>query len=290
MWLMFGAILSASLLGSMHCVGMCGAFLAMATIPEPGRASAPSGARLQAAYHGGRLVTYVTLGSLAGLLGQTLDLGGQFVGVPRVAAILAGAVMVLFAGSNLLRLWGVSLPRVRLPGAWLRLVTLGHERAMDLAPTGRAIAIGLLTTLLPCGWLYAFVAFAAGTASAGTGALAMVAFWLGTLPVMVSLGIGLTRFGGPLRRHMPVATSLLLLVVGLAAVGGRLSIDLPVVVATAGTPASLTPICHDPRDLALMAEDTAPEVAPSAMSESSSEPAPAPDADPDSEQVMESKP
>lgn len=265
MWLMFGAILSASLLGSMHCVGMCGAFLAMATIPDPTGAAAPSASRLQIAYHGGRLVTYVTLGSLAGLLGQTLDLGGEFVGVPRVAAMLAGGVMVLFAGTSLLRLSGVSLPRPKLPKASLALVTRGHERAMDLAPTGRAIAIGLLTTLLPCGWLYAFLAFAAGTASAGTGALAMLAFWLGTLPVMVSLGVGLTRFGGPLRRHMPVATSLLLLLVGLAAVGGRLTLDIPQPPRLAGTPAALTPICHDPRDVGLLPSavlSPSPEVMP----------------------------
>ncbi len=269
MWLMFGAILSASLLGSMHCVGMCGAFLAMATVPDPasnpGSSAAPSATRLQVAYHGGRLVTYVTLGSLAGLLGQTLDLGGDFVGVPRIAAVLAGTVMVLFAGSSLLRIWGVSLPRPHLPRRWLALVTRGHERAMDLAPTGRAIAIGLLTTLLPCGWLYAFLAFAAGTASAGSGALAMLAFWAGTLPVMVSFGIGLTRFSGPLRRHMPFATSLLLLLVGLAAVGGRLTLDIPQPPRLTGTPAALTPICHDPRDDGLLpsaSPATGPEVIP----------------------------
>lgn len=65
------------------------------------------------------------------------------------------------------------------------------RRLMDRPPVVRAAATGLFTTLLPCGWLYAFVVTAAGTGS-GTplhGAALMAVFWLGTLPMMLTVGV-----------------------------------------------------------------------------------------------------
>jgi sulfite exporter TauE/SafE len=75
---------------------------------------------------------------------------------------------------------------------------------------------------LPCGFLYAFVAVAAGTGSAAGGLLVMAAFWTGTLPVMAGLGLIAQRALGPLRRRLPVITASILVVVGLLAVSGVL--------------------------------------------------------------------
>ena len=93
-----------------------------------------------------------------------------------------------------------------------------------MPPIARATIIGLLTTLLPCGWLYAFVITAAGTAHPALGALTMAAFWLGTLPVMISLGIGVQRLSGALRSRLPLLTSLLIVAVGLYTIAGRLTL------------------------------------------------------------------
>jgi sulfite exporter TauE/SafE len=90
----------------------------------------------------------------------------------------------------------------------------------------RAGALGLASGLLPCGWLYAFVMTAAGTAHAVHGALAMTAFWLGTLPLLVGLGVGVQRLAGPLRAHLPKLTAVALVLVGVLAMTRHASAPL----------------------------------------------------------------
>ncbi len=230
---LIAAVFIASLLGSMHCAGMCGAFLAFAV---SGGDSA-SKAALNAAYNGGRLLTYTILGAIAGGVGAAVDLGASAVGLQRAAAALAGAMMVGFGLVAVLRVAGVRIPRAPLPGVLRAAVTGGHRRVMDWNPLARAAAIGLLTTLLPCGWLYAFAITAAGTASPVRGAATMAAFWVGTLPMMLSLGVGVQALTGPLRRRLPLVTSLLLVGVGLSTLFGRLT--LPAMGAASSAPMSL---------------------------------------------------
>lgn len=221
---LFAAVLLSSLLGSTHCAGMCGAFLAFAVGTPEGGARPSSKIALNSAYNCGRLLTYITLGAIAGGLGAALDLGGSLVGVQRIAACLAGAVMVAFGGIAVLRHFGVRIARVPLPSALVRLAKAGHERAFELPPLARAGAVGLLTTLLPCGWLYAFVVIAAGTASPLSGLMVMAAFWLGTLPMMATLGFGVQALAGPLRAKLPLITSLVLVGAGVWTLLGRMAL------------------------------------------------------------------
>lgn len=215
------AVLSASLLGSMHCAGMCGAFLAVAIGPGE-RPASP--VMLQSAYHGGRLVTYTLLGAVAGGIGSAVDLAGEAAGLARSAAIMAGAMMIWFGTVTLLRTLGFRVPHMPLPSWLQRFVARGHRKVISWPPLGRALSIGLLTTLLPCGWLYAFAVTAAGTGDPGLGALTMATFWIGTLPVLVTLGVGITRATGFLGRRAPLLTSIGLIGVGVFTVANRLTI------------------------------------------------------------------
>lgn len=213
------AVLVASVLGSLHCAGMCGPFLlfAVGTDDDTPR----RGLSVHAAYHLGRLCTYITLGIIAGAVGRALDLGGTAVGLGRVAAVLSGALMIGFGVVATMRVLGAGVPRLGAPKVMQRLVRQGNRLAFTLEPTQRALVVGLLTTLLPCGWLYAFAVMAAGTADPLLGGLTMAVFWLGTLPVMISLGVGLRALTGPLRKHVPLVTSVMVVVVGVATVLGR---------------------------------------------------------------------
>jgi sulfite exporter TauE/SafE len=92
----------------------------------------------------------------------------------------------------------------------------------DRPPTVRAAATGLLTTLLPCGWLYAFVATAGGTGSALGGVIVMAAFWAGTVPMLLGVGFGVQRVFGPLRTRLPVVSAVLVVAFGLLAISGRM--------------------------------------------------------------------
>ncbi len=214
------AVFIASLLGSMHCAGMCGAFVAFAVTGDGERRTSRSA--LNAAYNAGRLITYTMLGGIAGALGAAMDLGGSMIGVQRSAAIAAGAMMIGFGVVSLLRARGVKIARLPLPGVLRNVVAAGHRWAFDLPPLLRALLVGILTVLLPCGWLYAFVITAAGTGSLLLGAVTMSVFWLGTLPMMMTIGYGVQAISGALRAHLPLATSLLVVLVGLWTVIGRL--------------------------------------------------------------------
>jgi len=218
------AVLIASLTGSLHCVGMCGAFVAFA-VGTDDRPGVRSKALLSAAYNGGRLITYTVLGAVGGALGAALDLGGGYIGLQRTAAIAAGTVMIVFGIVTLLRIKGVKLPKAPVPTFLHRLVGAGQGLAMGMKPVPRALTIGLLTTLLPCGWLYAFAITAAGTASPVTGALTMATFWLGTLPVLVALGAGIQSLTGAFGRRMPAVTAIAIVLIGLYTVMHRLELS-----------------------------------------------------------------
>ncbi len=215
------SVFLASVLGSLHCAGMCGAFVAFAVTPTSDGVRAPARATLHAAYHGGRLVTYTMLGALAGLLGSAVDLGGSVVGVQRIAGALAAATVATFGVFWMLRALGVKIGRVRPPMVMQRLLGAGHRRAMNLPPITRAAVIGLLTTLLPCGWLYAFVATAAGTADPIVAAVVMAAFWAGTLPMLIAVGASARAIAGPIGRATPILMPALVTVVALGTIVWR---------------------------------------------------------------------
>ncbi len=209
---LYGTVLVASLVGSLHCAGMCGVFVAMAV----GAGDRVSRARLQALYHGGRLVGYTTLGVIAGSVGRAVDIGASEIGLHHAAAIAAAASVLLVAAAHAAAELGVRLPRAPAPPFARRLFAGGARAAQRFSPSGRALTIGLLTALLPCGWLYAFALIAAGAASPVSGGLVMAAFWVGTVPVLALIGAG----AGTLRKRMGVrARVAVTLLVGVLGAG-----------------------------------------------------------------------
>jgi len=209
----------ASLLGSLHCVGMCGGFVAFYS-----GADGSGGVRRllsHAAYSGGRLVAYAILGLAAGAVGAALDVAGSLAGIQRVAAVAAGVVMIVWGVLALLQVRGVRVFRHgsgSVIAGWLRR---GISLVGDRPPVVRAAAVGLLSGVLPCGWLWAFVVTAAGTGSTVGGAAVMAAFWAGTVPALLALGLGAQLVAVPLRRHIPAVTALILVALGLYAIVGR---------------------------------------------------------------------
>ena len=217
------AVLSASLLGSLHCVGMCGGFVALYSTPETG------GWRSQSAYHLGRLISYATLGALAGFAGSHLDLAGEtLLGMQRVAAVAMG-VLLIFMGVKALGLIpspsqgapvvGIEDPKRPSLIARLRRRVSGLYRSKGPGP---ALAVVLLSTVLPCGWLWGFVAVAAATGSAWLGAVWMAAFWIGTVPALGSLGFATKLMGSALRPYAPRLTAAVMIGFGVLALAGKM--------------------------------------------------------------------
>jgi sulfite exporter TauE/SafE len=210
-------IVAVSLAGSLHCAGMCGAFVVFA-VGGQDRENAKAGGqwRAQAAYHGGRLLTYALLGALAGGVGSVVDLAAKEAKLQHAAAWLAGGVMVAVGLMALAKHWsGLRAAAWKPPAGLTRLLTAGHRAAAGLTPVRRALAIGLLTTLLPCGWLWTFALAAAGTGSPWKGAAVMAAFWTGTVPVLAVLGAGVKKAMGLFGPRLHLAGAVAVIALGL---------------------------------------------------------------------------
>ncbi len=221
MWYLLLAIVSASLLGSLHCVGMCGPLAILASgagSGTPRRTVALS----TVLYHLGRLNTYLLAGGLVGYVGSLVDIGGEMIGWQVTAARVAGAAMVAVGLGKLWARWYVpaatgELKPSRVAGVLVRLRPLLAKRS----PAVRAYGIGFLTTFLPCGWLYLFALVAAATGNAAMGALVMFAFWIGTLPALTSLIAGAGWLSQRSAGFVPVTTAVLLVLTGCFTVTGR---------------------------------------------------------------------
>ena len=194
----------ASVVGSVHCIAMCGPLVAL----HSGARTVP----LALVHSVGRLTTYVVLGVGAGVVGNALDLAGDMSAVQSIAMLIGGIAILA---------WGlVALAVARgwrrdSGGMDTRAFARGLMRIRTRRPGLRVWLMGVITGLLPCGWLWAFVVLAGGTGHWWSGAIVMVAFWLGTVPAMV----GVLAFAGPvldrIRTRLPTITALVLISLGI---------------------------------------------------------------------------
>jgi uncharacterized protein len=249
MWEMAATVFVASLAGSVHCVGMCGPFVALTTI---GRAKVRRPIGPTAAYNLGRGIAYAGVGALAGTIGLGIDAGGHLAGMQRAAATLAGVTMIVIGAVWLLDLLGGSRSFARTRSTVTEAIAArlrsGFASSRRLGPIPRAAMLGVLTSLMPCGWLYAFALTAAGTGSPLGGAALMVAFWAGNVPILMAFGAGVHRLSPLVRRRLPIVMAGLVLAVGVFTVAFRSTIVVEPSSATpteASTPEiPSTPPCH----------------------------------------------
>jgi uncharacterized protein len=255
------AVLAASLLGSVHCVAMCGGFATVAGGAATGRRATWRGT---AAYQGGRLLGYLGLGAAAGLFGAGLDVaGGALLGLQRAAALLTGGTLVVLAIASLWPRRGLGRGLGRDPGAAAadreRLVALGAapRRVPRLrrwlvghlrggGPWG-AGAVGLGSALLPCGWLWGYVLVAAATGAVLPAAAVMLVFWAGGLPALLSVGAAAAWLRPRLGRHAPRLVAAIMLALGVLALAGKLGPTPVATDRTTDSPAAPAPApCHGP--------------------------------------------
>lgn len=240
------AVLVASLLGSVHCVAMCGGFATVAA----GAAGRRAGWRPVAAYQGGRLLGYLGLGATAGLLGAGLDAaGGALLGLQRGAAWLTGVALVVMAIAALWPRRGLERGGSRAAGErlvalgagpsrspWHRRWLVGHLRRGGLLG---AAAVGLGSALLPCGWLWGYVLVAAATGAVLPAAAVMLAFWAGGVPALSSVGVATAWLRAHLGPHAPRLVAAIMLLLGVLALAGKLG-PMPTVAEASAEPSSLT--------------------------------------------------
>lgn len=205
------ALLVMGLLGSTHCIGMCGGITtALGLAVRSERRS--QRLALTLLYNLGRIVSYAVAGLLVALIGS---LGKEHLALGPVLRALAALFMVILglyiAG------WWRGLVRLEHLGqhVWKYLQPIG-QRLLPVTTPGRALTLGAVWGWLPCGLVYSALILAMTRESPAQGALGMVAFGLGTLPVMALMGFA---SGGLLRvlqsRGVRTAAGIMLIVFGL---------------------------------------------------------------------------
>jgi uncharacterized protein len=177
------------LLGSTHCIVMCGGVVAMtcSALPLARRGSLLAQLPYVLAYNTGRITSYAAAGALAGAVGAGFGSFGAvsqtLLGLRFAAGLLMIAVGFYLAG------WGGALrwaERVGEP-VWRRIAPLAR-RLVPVQTPGRALALGLVWGWMPCGLVYAALAASVTSGSVVGGAATMAAFGLGTLPTLVAMG------------------------------------------------------------------------------------------------------
>ncbi|MBQ8506843.1 MAG: sulfite exporter TauE/SafE family protein [Clostridia bacterium] len=216
----YGMLFVVGLFTSVHCIAMCGGINLSQSLPggrQQGNAFLPS-----LLYNAGRVVSYTVVGFLLGLVGMLVG-GNSSGGVPvllqGILKLLAGALMVVM-GVNMLGIfpWLRKL-NPRMPGFIARRIGAGKAAAR------RPFIIGLLNGLMPCGPLQSMQILALASGNPLTGALSMLLFSLGTVPLMLGLGALVSALGKRFARAVMNTGAVLVAVLGLSmlAQGGSLS-------------------------------------------------------------------
>ncbi|MEO5331508.1 MAG: sulfite exporter TauE/SafE family protein [Magnetococcus sp. YQC-5] len=211
LWLIF----LAALLGSGHCIGMCGGVAASCSL---GLAPSVGGSwwrsdrvTLPLLYSVGRVGGYVVLGALTGWIGSMVLFYARPLHLNGVPHLVVGIFMLL-VGLRTMGLFSSPEGSV-IPAGWLS----GWSRFFTPAnPSQRALGMGVMTALLPCHlhWAFQAKALAAGSVMGGMGIL--FAFGLGTLPALWSFALLSSWLDCRARRRIVQITGLLIVWLGVS--------------------------------------------------------------------------
>jgi len=199
----------AGLLGSGHCVGMCGG-LVSAFFLKMGRHS--KNPVTYAAYHGARVSVYVAAGAAAGAVGLLISAGS--LGAAQGVLMIVAGVIVILLGLDIL---GIG-PLKRLGISVLPTGLLNHAlRTADRrGPLAGAWIGGTINGFMPCSLTLAVAVQATTAGGPLPGAALMLVFGLGTLPSMLTLSLVIGRLGCKARGRLMQAAALCVIALGVA--------------------------------------------------------------------------
>ena len=198
------------LLGGGHCIGMCGGLMGALTLAIPPEQRARR-LRLLLAYNLGRIISYTTAGLLIGLAGWTVANSPAALAMRVVAGLLLVCMGLYLAG------WWSGLTRIEALGRGLwRHIQPVASRLLPVSTLPRALLLGALWGWLPCGLVYSTLLWSASQGSASDSALLMLAFGLGTWPVLLATGLAAERLTALLRkRGIRIAGGVLVMLFGI---------------------------------------------------------------------------
>ncbi len=215
---MLWSALIFGLLGSFHCVGMCGPIAFMLPVD---RSNSIKKVFQIFSYHFGRILAYSIIGLFFGLVGKSL----YIFGLQQQLSIFIGALMivVVLIPTKLFNSYNFSKPIYKL----ISKVKSGLGQALKKKTADTFITIGFLNGFLPCGLVYMAVFASLTMQSAMYGSLYMVLFGLGTIPLMTS-AIYLGKFlNTNIKQRIQKAIPVFVVVIGLLFIVRGLGLGIP---------------------------------------------------------------
>ena len=191
----YGLAFMTGILGSGHCVGMCGSLVSAFFIKCGDNQQGPLGIMPYLSYHLARISVYALIGTAAALLGLALTSTGIIGKAQGIMQIIAGVVVIILG----LDLLGYSLLRVhaiRVPAALFHRFFMAATRRGLVA--GAALG-GAINGLMPCALTLAVAVKATSVNAPVQGTLLMLAFGVGTLPSMLFVSALFGRLGTRMR-------------------------------------------------------------------------------------------
>lgn len=219
----YGMLFVIGLITSVHCIAMCGGInlsqtLQKDTSTEISRAMF----RNTLEYNIGRVVSYTVIGGVLGAVGALAGIGGSL----QTSTLFQG-ILKLFAGIIMV-VMGVNMLGI-FPGLRRLAVHIPNFNKKTKQKSGRKprtpFFIGLCNGLMPCGPLQSMQVVALASGNPLTGALSMLCFSLGTVPLMLGFGSAVSMLGKRFTRQVLKAGAILVVVMGLSMMvqGGTLS-------------------------------------------------------------------
>tara|TARA_R110002111_G_scaffold99207_5_gene153358 strand:- start:5658 stop:6359 length:702 start_codon:yes stop_codon:yes gene_type:complete len=206
------------LLGSLHCVGMCGPIAFMLPVD---RSNSFKKVSQIAIYHFGRLLSYSLIGLVFGLLGKSFYLFG----IQQQLSIIIGILMIIIVilPHKVIGKYNLSKPLYRI----ISKVKSSLGKALKKKTADTFLTIGFLNGFLPCGLVYMAVFGSIATGSLLEGSLYMILFGLGTIPLMTT-AIYLGKFlNSTIKQRIQKAIPVFVVIIGVLFILRGLGLGIP---------------------------------------------------------------
>ncbi len=204
----YGMLFVIGLLTSVHCVAMCGGICLSQCSSQSSKNGGNKLAPLRPSllYNAGRVISYTVIGGIIGAIGSVVSFSGTMKGIVQ---ILAGVFMVIM-GINMLNIFpGLRKWSVRMPRSVGKFVYSGRN-------SNSPFYIGLLNGLMPCGPLQAMQLYALSTGSPLKGAISMLLFSLGTVPLLFTFGAISSFLSKKFNARVMTVSAVLVILLGVA--------------------------------------------------------------------------
>lgn len=211
----FIPMLVLGLVTSLHCVSMCGPMVITYALKGTEEGSLAEKVVPNLAYQFAKIFSYVLVGLALGALGGLIDLAA----LRPYVMVLAGAFMIVLAlGMTGKFPWAARLtprpPKFLLAAMNKVRVRANTQAAADQSSLSTPVFFGLLTGLMPCAPLIAAQLQAIAAGDALTGALGMMAFGLGTAPLMLGFGVASSLLPTKLKQRAMIVLAVVVLAFG----------------------------------------------------------------------------